>query len=52
MSNWSEPCYAPTTRFAQNTDLRVDELIADGYAAFAQPIFAAFEKPSTITTEA
>ena len=27
-------------------------MIPDAYAAFAQPIFAAFEKPSTITTEA
>jgi NAD(P)-dependent dehydrogenase (short-subunit alcohol dehydrogenase family) len=47
-----EPGYAPTTRFAQNTALPVEELIPEAYAAFAQPIFAAFAKPAAVTTEA
>jgi NAD(P)-dependent dehydrogenase (short-subunit alcohol dehydrogenase family) len=46
-----EPGYAPTTRFSQNTELRVDELIPEAYAPFAQPIFAAFAQPALVTTE-
>jgi NAD(P)-dependent dehydrogenase (short-subunit alcohol dehydrogenase family) len=42
-----EPGYAPTTRFAQNTELRIPE----AYASFAQPIFAAFAQPALVTTE-
>jgi NAD(P)-dependent dehydrogenase (short-subunit alcohol dehydrogenase family) len=47
-----EPGYAPTTRFAQNTDVRVEDLIPEAYASFAQPIFAAFAQPALVTTEA
>lgn len=47
-----EPGYAPTTRFAENSDLRVEDLIPDAYAPFAKPIFAAFAKPQLVTTEA
>ena len=47
-----EPGYAPTTRFSQNTDIRVEDLIPEAYAAFAQPIFAGFANPGKITTEA
>ena len=46
-----EPGYAPTTRFAQNTELRIDELIPEAYAPFARPIFAAFERPAMVTKE-
>jgi len=46
-----EPGYAPTTRFAQNTEVRIEDLIPEAYAAFAQPIFAAFAKPAQVTTE-
>ena len=46
-----EPGYAPTTRFAQNTELRIDELIPEAYASFAQPIFAAFAQPALVTKE-
>lgn len=46
-----EPGYAPTTRFAQNSDLRVEDLIPPDYAAFAAPIFEAFAKPSMVTKE-
>ncbi|MBX9840463.1 MAG: SDR family oxidoreductase [Xanthobacteraceae bacterium] len=47
-----EPGYAPTTRFSQNTELRIDEMIPEAYAPFAQPILAAFAKPALVTTEA
>jgi NAD(P)-dependent dehydrogenase (short-subunit alcohol dehydrogenase family) len=46
-----EPGYAPTTRFSQNTDLRIEDLIPQAYADFAAPIFAAFAKPALVTKE-
>ena len=46
-----EPGYGPTTRFAQNTDIRLDDLIPEAYAAFAAPIFAAFASPALVTRE-
>ena len=46
-----EPGYAPTTRFAHNTTVRIEDLIPQAYAAFAAPIFAAFAEPALITTE-
>lgn len=47
-----EPGYAPTTRFAHNTDLRIEDLIPPAYADFAMPIFDAFSKPALTTKEA
>jgi NAD(P)-dependent dehydrogenase (short-subunit alcohol dehydrogenase family) len=47
-----EPGYAPTTRFSQNTGVRLADLIPEAYAAFAQPIFAGFATPALVTTEA
>ncbi|MBW9063491.1 SDR family oxidoreductase [Rhizobium herbae] len=46
-----EPGYAPTTQFAQNTSVRVEDLIPEDYAAFAGPIFEAFAKPALTTRE-
>lgn len=46
-----EPGYAPTTRFAHNTDLRVEDLIPPAYADFAKPIFKAFGEPMLTTKE-
>lgn len=46
-----EPGYAPTTRFAQNSELRVEDLIPVAYRAYAAPIFEAFAKPTLVTTE-
>jgi NAD(P)-dependent dehydrogenase (short-subunit alcohol dehydrogenase family) len=46
-----EPGYGPTTRFTSNTGSRLEGLIPDAYAEFAQPIFAAFARPSAVTTE-
>lgn len=47
-----EPGYAPTTRFAANGALRIEGLIPEAYAPFAEPIFAAFARPTAVTTEA
>lgn len=47
-----EPGYAPTTRFAHNTAVRVEDLIPEAYADFAAPIFAQFATPPLVTTEA
>ncbi|QIB35776.1 SDR family oxidoreductase [Ancylobacter pratisalsi] len=46
-----EPGYAPTTRFAQNADLNVEDLIPPAYAGFAAPIFEGFAKPALTTKE-
>jgi NAD(P)-dependent dehydrogenase (short-subunit alcohol dehydrogenase family) len=46
-----EPGYCPTTRFVSNVGPRMDGLIPEAYAPFAEPIFAAFAKPSAVTTE-
>lgn len=46
-----EPGYAPTTRFAQNTEVHVEDLISEAYAAFAAPIFEGFAKPGLVTKE-
>lgn len=46
-----EPGYAPTTRFAQNTDIPVSDLIPEAYAGFAGPILAAFANPPLTTRE-
>ncbi|MDP3547459.1 MAG: SDR family oxidoreductase [Phreatobacter sp.] len=46
-----EPGYAPTTNFARNTEVRIEDLIPEAYADFADPIFAAFSQPAMVTTE-
>lgn len=46
-----EPGYAPTTRFASNTGTRLEGLIPETYAAFAEPIFAMLAQPAAVTTE-
>ncbi len=46
-----EPGYAPTTRFAANTDIPVMDLIPESYAEFAGPIFAGFANPALTTRE-
>ena len=46
-----EPGYAPTTRFAANTDIPVADLIPEAYAGFAGPIFAGFANPALTTRE-
>jgi len=46
-----EPGYCPTTRFANNGGSRMEGLIPEAYASFAEPIFAAFAQPAAVTTE-
>lgn len=46
-----EPGHAPTTRFAQNSDLRIEDLVPPAYAGFAAPIFDAFARPAMTTKE-
>jgi NAD(P)-dependent dehydrogenase (short-subunit alcohol dehydrogenase family) len=46
-----EPGYGPTTRFTSNTGARLEGLIPEGYAPFAQRIFASYAQPAAVTTE-
>ncbi|OYW51562.1 MAG: short-chain dehydrogenase/reductase, partial [Rhizobiales bacterium 12-68-15] len=46
-----EPGYAPTTRFAHNTEVNIEDLIPSAYADFARPIFDAFGNPALTTRE-
>jgi NAD(P)-dependent dehydrogenase (short-subunit alcohol dehydrogenase family) len=47
-----EPGYAPTTRFTSNGSQRMQGLIPDAYAPFAQRIFASMTQSGAVTTEA
>jgi NAD(P)-dependent dehydrogenase (short-subunit alcohol dehydrogenase family) len=47
-----EPGYAPSTRFASNSGARMDGVIPEAYAPFAQQIFASLAKIAAVTTEA
>ena len=46
-----EPGYGPTTSFTSNTGPRMEGLIPEAYAPFAERIFAAFTQPAAVTTE-
>jgi NAD(P)-dependent dehydrogenase (short-subunit alcohol dehydrogenase family) len=46
-----EPGYGPNTRFTLNTGTRMQGLIPEAYAPFAQRIFAAYTKPTAFTSE-
>lgn len=46
-----EPGHAPTTRFSQNIDFAIEDMIPPAYADFAGPIFAAFANPPMTTRE-
>jgi NAD(P)-dependent dehydrogenase (short-subunit alcohol dehydrogenase family) len=45
-----QPGYGPETSFASNGRARMDGLIPEPYAAFAQRIFAALGKPDAVTS--
>ena len=45
-----EPGYGPNTNFAVNGADRMQGLIPEAYAPFAEPIFAAFAQPAAVTT--
>jgi len=47
-----EPGYGPDTRFTQNGATRMEGLITEPYAAFAQRIFASLGQPAAVTTGA
>jgi NAD(P)-dependent dehydrogenase (short-subunit alcohol dehydrogenase family) len=46
-----EPGFGPTTRFTSNGQTRMDGLIPEAYAPFAQRVFADFEQPAAVTNE-
>ena len=46
-----EPGHGPTTRFTANGASRMEGLFPEAYAAFAQPILAAFAQVTAATTE-
>jgi NAD(P)-dependent dehydrogenase (short-subunit alcohol dehydrogenase family) len=46
-----EPGYGPSTRFTENGGARMQGLIPEPYAPFAQRIFAAFAQPKAVTKE-
>lgn len=46
-----EPGYGPSTRFAQNTDVKLEDVIPEPYMPFAQPILEAFGHAAVTTTE-
>lgn len=47
-----EPGYGPTTRFTSNTGPRLEGLIPEAYAPFAQRIFALLvQSAAAVTTE-
>jgi NAD(P)-dependent dehydrogenase (short-subunit alcohol dehydrogenase family) len=47
-----QPGYGPSTRFASNGGERMQGLVPEAYAPFAQKVFAAFTQPAAVTTEA
>jgi short-subunit dehydrogenase len=44
-----EPGYGPSTSFTKNTGTRMEGLIPEAYAPFAQSVFAAFTQPTAVT---
>ncbi len=46
-----EPGYGPSTRFTQNVGTRMQGLLPEPYAPFAQRVFAEFAKASAVTKE-
>lgn len=47
-----QPGYGPTTRFASNGAARMEGLMPNAYAPFAERVFATFGRPALMTTEA
>ncbi|MYN10454.1 SDR family oxidoreductase [Pseudoduganella aquatica] len=46
-----QPGYGPSTAFTANTGARLEGLIPEAYAPYAQSVFAAFTQPAAVTTE-
>ncbi|MBJ7500935.1 MAG: SDR family oxidoreductase [Sphingopyxis sp.] len=47
-----EPGYGPTTAFAQNTEIRLEDVLPEPYWSYAEPILDAMADPALFTTEA
>lgn len=47
-----EPGYGPTTAFAQNTEIRLEDVLPEPYWTYAAPILAGMAEPALFTTEA
>lgn len=47
-----EPGYGPTTAFAQNTDIKLEDVLPEPYGSYAAPILAGMAAPALFTTEA
>jgi len=47
-----EPGYGPTTAFAANTEIRLEDVLPEPYWTCAEPILAAMAEPALFTTEA
>ena len=46
-----QPGYGPTTGFTNNSGSRMNGLLPEAYAPFAQRVFADFAQPTAVTTE-
>jgi NAD(P)-dependent dehydrogenase (short-subunit alcohol dehydrogenase family) len=46
-----EPGFAPTTGFARNASSRMEGMVPEAYAPFAQRVLAGFEQPEAVTRE-
>ncbi|HYU98431.1 MAG TPA: SDR family oxidoreductase, partial [Pyrinomonadaceae bacterium] len=46
-----EPGYGPSTGFTNNSGSRMNGLLPEAYAPFAQRVFADFAQPTAVTTE-
>jgi len=47
-----EPGYGPTTAFAANTEIRLEDVLPEPYWSYAEPILAGMAQPALFTTEA
>ena len=46
-----EPGYGPTTAFAANTDIKLEDVLPEPYGSYAAPILAGMAEPAMFTTE-
>ena len=46
-----EPGYGPTTAFAANTDIKLEDVLPEPYGSYAAPILAGMAEPAPFTTE-
>lgn len=46
-----EPGYGPTTAFAANTDIKLEDVLPEPYGSYAAPILAGMAEPALFTTE-